>query len=991
MLSFAALLLIGVPLTASQSSFQCGDGNFSFVPVENGRECPCSTNSFLEFVNLGCPIPASPEQDNETIFLGGILDLEDFDWPVDIFRVTVDLYNEGFFLDNNGSPINNRALTYSLGNSKCDETETIRAYWNLRRENGDVPPEGVVGTRCSGPSQALANLLGVEGIPQISASATSGRLSDNERYPEFSRVVGPQNEHGEALAMKALLRSFGWNEISILTTDTSYSRDWETNLRKVWSGLHQDDTGSWTGVVSYSDTFRLSPEGLGVDLDSIQQVFENFPTNSVRVIVLFAHSADALRIIETAAQLKFQQDTIWIGSDLNDLRTWTLSSPSPAWIGLTPYRNHNENAMAFKDRLDDFHLSQGLQPWPRLPLYSAETVDSIVLLAHAIDLARDQPGGGDVTATLRGIVYENGVSGRIEFTINGDRKDPLYSVISMGNDGEWNEVGVASTTSATANLQMNKICWGIFGCALTEAPADTYPEPRIRLPAWAIAVLVVVCLALSALAFKYWRSTQSKKRLKNELGRLQKSIVGMRAAKMTYIPNIILEDNNRRLSIESRASPRVSSLLLSASLQSSGTDDGQVQWCWEETKGFLDKHDQSQMFGDPSDGWIMYDDYYNNILETAYKTQNGKGTVSLAPLDYVVDLEAMTQTKRSTGFVRNVMRWQEPPKKENSIISGTDLESTDGSQSLEFPMELHGEPQMVLVEGDVVQVSKQRDDGWAFGTKLFHAEEEIVREFVKVASASGDAEKGIESDVCADTGWFPLDWATRPPTADDLGGLQKNVSDTGELEAPSHWDPVKNPLIVQRHNLDTKSPEYQQVESAFLSTLKSRKLKIHGIERIQNMGMWQSYVVKRQTICYREAELDRPQAIQRLERCWLWHGTNKEVYEKIIQQGFNRSFCGKNATLWGKGVYFARDAEYSSRDVYSIPDSKGTKYVMACRVMVGEYCVGKTNAITPDVRCSRTHSLYDSTVDRMTNPGIYVTYHDAQAYPEYIIRFKFLD
>ncbi|KAG7358115.1 hypothetical protein IV203_014702 [Nitzschia inconspicua] len=100
----------------------------------------------------------------------------------------------------------------------------------------------------------------------------------------------------------------------------------------------------------------------------------------------------------------------------------------------------------------------------------------------------------------------------------------------------------------------------------------------------------------------------------------------MRAAKMTYIPNIILEDNNRRLSIdcESRASPRVSSLLLSASLQSSGTDDGRVQRCWEETKGFLDKHDQSQMFGDPSDGWIMYDDYYNNILEQLTKHRMAK-------------------------------------------------------------------------------------------------------------------------------------------------------------------------------------------------------------------------------------------------------------------------------------------------------------------------------------------------------------------------------
>ena len=51
--------------------------------------------------------------------------------------------------------------------------------------------------------------------------------------------------------------------------------------------------------------------------------------------------------------------------------------------------------------------------------------------------------------------------------------------------------------------------------------------------------------------------------------------------------------------------------------------------------------------------------------------------------------------------------------------------------------------------------------------------------------------------------------------------------------------------------------------------------------------------------------------------------------------------------------------------------------------MVGEYCVGKTDALTPDIRDPKSHSLYDSTVgllsgDTMANPSIYVTYHDAQ-------------
>ena len=60
--------------------------------------------------------------------------------------------------------------------------------------------------------------------------------------------------------------------------------------------------------------------------------------------------------------------------------------------------------------------------------------------------------------------------------------------------------------------------------------------------------------------------------------------------------------------------------------------------------------------------------------------------------------------------------------------------------------------------------------------------------------------------------------------------------------------------------------------------------------------------------------------------------------------------------------------------------------MFACRVMVGEYCFGKSNVLTPDVREGNT--LFDCTVDNISNPSIYVTYHDSQAYPEYLIHFK---
>jgi hypothetical protein len=88
------------------------------------------------------------------------------------------------------------------------------------------------------------------------------------------------------------------------------------------------------------------------------------------------------------------------------------------------------------------------------------------------------------------------------------------------------------------------------------------------------------------------------------------------------------------------------------------------------------------------------------------------------------------------------------------------------------------------------------------------------------------------------------------------------------------------------------------------------------------------------------------------------------------------------ATFFGKGVYYARDASYSASSTYSTIDKDGNQYMMACRVIVGEYCQGHKDALTPDVRDAKTHQLYDSTVNDGYNPSIYVTYNDAQAYPE---------
>ena len=90
----------------------------------------------------------------------------------------------------------------------------------------------------------------------------------------------------------------------------------------------------------------------------------------------------------------------------------------------------------------------------------------------------------------------------------------------------------------------------------------------------------------------------------------------------------------------------------------------------------------------------------------------------------------------------------------------------------------------------------------------------------------------------------------------------------------------------------------------------------------------------------------------------------------------------------GKGVYFASDASYSIDPKYSVPNASGKQQMFLCRVIVGEYCLGSQGCVAPDERDSVSHLRFDSTVDRMIRPGIFVTYHDSQAYPEYLITFR---
>jgi poly [ADP-ribose] polymerase 7/11/12/13 len=80
--------------------------------------------------------------------------------------------------------------------------------------------------------------------------------------------------------------------------------------------------------------------------------------------------------------------------------------------------------------------------------------------------------------------------------------------------------------------------------------------------------------------------------------------------------------------------------------------------------------------------------------------------------------------------------------------------------------------------------------------------------------------------------------------------------------------------------------------------------------------------------------------------------------------------------LYGAGVYFSSQANYSH--TYAVPNPAGERCMFMARVLIGKTTLG-------DSSMKDAPKGFDSTTDRN---HIFVIYHDAQAFGEYLITYS---
>uniref|UniRef100_A0A672NAS4 Poly [ADP-ribose] polymerase n=1 Tax=Sinocyclocheilus grahami TaxID=75366 RepID=A0A672NAS4_SINGR len=156
---------------------------------------------------------------------------------------------------------------------------------------------------------------------------------------------------------------------------------------------------------------------------------------------------------------------------------------------------------------------------------------------------------------------------------------------------------------------------------------------------------------------------------------------------------------------------------------------------------------------------------------------------------------------------------------------------------------------------------------------------------------------------------------------------------------------------------------------------------IENVDKLMNKLLHDQYRLKKVSI-------ERSSSEAQVERT-LYHGTSETSVKEICIHGFNRSFCGKNATVYGQGVYFAVNGSLSVSDTYSPPNADGHKFIFVARVLTGDFTVGKYDYKTAPLKeSSGVPVRYHSVTDQINSPTLFVIFNDTQAYPQYLITCK---
>ena len=156
---------------------------------------------------------------------------------------------------------------------------------------------------------------------------------------------------------------------------------------------------------------------------------------------------------------------------------------------------------------------------------------------------------------------------------------------------------------------------------------------------------------------------------------------------------------------------------------------------------------------------------------------------------------------------------------------------------------------------------------------------------------------------------------------------------------PRNWK-----VVDQRENcrLIPVAKDSEEIRHSLLKRVDS--IAVCHVERCQNKELYLRYSDRKAGA--REA--------------WLFHGSKPDIYNLILQSGFDRG-CSKNGA-YGYGIYLSSTHGYSLKYTTPCVDAPIKMRLLLCRVLLRD--------------------------DTVIEGNIHVVQHDFDVYPEYVVHFK---
>ena len=149
----------------------------------------------------------------------------------------------------------------------------------------------------------LSGMLSPLKITMISPAATSVELSNKHYHPYFLRTVPPDNI--QALLMLEVIKSFGWNYVTVVYSDSIYGRSAVNAL--LGSANTQATRGCIANKIELAGDLTLAEAEQAVDIVS-QQVGAN-------VVILFVEPHQIRLLLQATRNKGLTGRFVWLASD----------------------------------------------------------------------------------------------------------------------------------------------------------------------------------------------------------------------------------------------------------------------------------------------------------------------------------------------------------------------------------------------------------------------------------------------------------------------------------------------------------------------------------------------------------------------------------------------------------------------------------------------------------------------------------------------------